>query len=229
VRAFLVVIMFLGAFGRAEAAGTGSFHAAKKSMSGRAEAGFSLRMSLAGRPAGTPLRTAMLFADTTGGAKRTERRKREEKLELKKDLSLIALDEVRGAKKWERKKSARVAVLSNMLLPGLGEVYNGRKLKAAIMVGVSTFYMSKAWIEYKRSVIRKISRDRYEPSSRGWNFQNEWYVFHKESAKDYLWWSGAVWLIGMLDAYVDAYLFDLRANRPESTGSGKYLTVSLGF
>jgi hypothetical protein len=227
-----MIVALLGSFVRVEAAGTASFRGGTIRTGGGAEAGFSLRMSLADRTWARSPGAAPAFSDTTESDREAERRERDEKFELKKDLGLIALDEVRGEKKWERKKIAKVAILSNMLLPGLGEVYNGRRLKAAIMVGVSTFYMGKAWIEYKRSVIRKVSRDRYEPSSRGWNFQNEWYVFHKESAKDYLWWSGAVWLIGMLDAYVDAHLFDLRAYRPESERSersGKYLTVSLRF
>ncbi len=152
------------------------------------------------------------------------------KLELKKDLRLISLDEIEGAKKWQRKKSAKIAVISNMLLPGLGEVYNGRRFKAAILAGLSTFYMSKTWIEYKRSIIRKNSRDKYEPFTRQWRFHNDWYEFHKNMAKDFLWWSGATWIIGMLDAYIDAYLFDLRAYRPESERSkGKYFTVSMSF
>jgi len=115
-----------------------------------------------------------------------------------------------------------------MILPGLGEVYNGRRIKAMLMVGLSTIYMGKAWIEYKRSVIRKRSRDRYEPFSRHWRFQNEWYTFHKEQALDYLWWSSAIWLIGMLDAYVDAHLFDLRGYQPHG-GKGGYVVVSLRF
>jgi hypothetical protein len=154
----------------------------------------------------------------------------EDKVKLKEDLRLIGLDEVAGAKRWERKKNPRVAMFSNMALPGLGQLYNGRRIKVAIMVGMNTFYLSKAWIYYKRSVIRKNTRDEYPRNTSTWFYHNNWYVFYKDSARDYLWWWGAVWVIGALDAYIDAHLFDLRAYVPESgTGQAKYLTLTMSF
>jgi hypothetical protein len=156
-----------------------------------------------------------------------------DKARLKDELKLIALEEVEGEKRWQRKKTPLVAVFSNMVLPGLGEVYNGRRLKAALMVGLSSFYVGEAWLNYKRSVIRRKARDSYPVNTRSWYSQNEWFVYHKEQAKDYLWWSGAVWVIGMLDAYIDAHLFDLRGFSPEKSPEGtdgtRYFTLSMSF
>lgn len=153
-----------------------------------------------------------------------------DKIRLKGDLKMIAREEVMGDKRWQRKKIPKVAVLSNMVLPGLGQVYNGRRIKTAIMVGLTSFYMGKAWLHHKRSIVREKSRDRYEPNATRWNFHDAWYEFHKESAKDFLWWTGAVWIIGMLDAYIDAHLFDLRGYVPESKNrQANYLTLSMSF
>ena len=105
-----------------------------------------------------------------------------------------------------------------------------RRLKVAIMVSLNSFYLGKAWIHYKRSIIREKARDKYPPNTTRWYFHNDWYEFHKESTKDYLWWWGAAWIIGMLDAYIDAHLFDLRGYTPEShNGQAKYLTLTMSF
>jgi len=150
----------------------------------------------------------------------------EERQKLKEDLRLMAREEVAGKKRWQRKKSPLVAVLCNMVLPGLGEVYNGRKFKAIVMIGLSAGYMGKAWIEHKRAVRNKMFRDALEPNTQAWRFQDAWYQYHRDNSLDYVWWSAAIWLIGMLDAYVDAHLFDLQAYRPRGRGAS-YLTVSV--
>jgi hypothetical protein len=69
-------------------------------------------------------------------------------------------------------------------------------------------------------------------NSADWREENLWYDFHKEQTRDYAWWSGAVWIIGVLDAYIDAHLYDVRAYRPSRQGSSErtgYLTVNFSF
>ena len=123
-------------------------------------------------------------------------------------------------------------MFSSMLLPGLGQVYNGRRIKTVLMVGISGFYMSKIWLEHKNAQRRKMARDSYPLDTVEWRFENLWYDFHREQTKDYAWWSGAVWIIGVLDSYIDAHLYDVRAYRPSREGnSGRisYLTVNFSF
>jgi hypothetical protein len=151
---------------------------------------------------------------------------------MKQNLRMISREEVPGKKQWERKKSARVAMFSSMLLPGLGQVYNGRRIKTLLMVGVSGFYMSKIWLEHKHAQRRKKLRDSYSVDTVEWRNENLWYDFHKEQTKDYAWWSGAVWIIGVLDAWIDAHLYDVRAYRPPREGNSgqiSYLTVIFSF
>jgi len=157
---------------------------------------------------------------------------RARRIELKNDLEMLSREEVPGLRKWQRKKSARVAMYSSMLLPGLWQVYNGRRIKTIIMVGLSTIYMSKIWLEHKNAQKRRIIRDTFPVDSNSWRNENAWVDFHKAHSLDYAWWSGAIWLIGALDAYIDAHLYDIRVYKPTMTGGAgrsSYLTVGVSF
>jgi hypothetical protein len=152
--------------------------------------------------------------------------------DLKNTMATVGLNEVPGLKEWERQKSAKVAVLSSMVLPGLGQAYNGRKWKAAIFGGLFTFYAGTAWVEYKKSEDYLNLRDGLPAGSLPWEEVDRFYQFHKENAKDFMWWAGAVWFFGLLDAFVDAHLYDVRAVDPaifKSSGGQKYLGLSYGL
>jgi hypothetical protein len=152
--------------------------------------------------------------------------------QLKKTMATVGLNEVPGVEEWQREKSAKVAVLSSMVLPGLGQAYNGRKWKAAIFAGLFTFYAGTAWVEYKKSEDFLNLRDNFPTGSNPWDKADQSYQFHKENAKDFMWWAGAVWFFGLLDAFVDAHLYDVRAVDPavfKSTGGQKYVGFSYGM
>ena len=157
---------------------------------------------------------------------------RAQRIELKDELRMVSREEVPGLRKWQRKKSARTAMFSSMLLPGLGQVYNGRRIKTVMVVGLSTLYMSKIWQEHKNAEQRRVARDAFPVDSSRWQNENAWVEFHKAHSLDYAWWSGAVWLIGALDAYIDAHLYDVRVYKPTQTagtGVDSYLTIGFSF
>jgi hypothetical protein len=137
-----------------------------------------------------------------------------DKVKIKAGMASFGEVEVPGEKRWQRRKSAKVAVFSNMALPGLGQVYNGRRLKAVAMIGLMTYYTGRAWIEYKNEVRATIERDNYPPGSIEYKYQELLIDFHRENKKDHIWWAGATYLIGMLDAFVDAHLYDVRSLEP---------------
>jgi len=119
-----------------------------------------------------------------------------------------------------------------MVLPGLGQLYNGRRIKTIIAVGAFSYYLGRAWLEQKESQRSLKARDALDPDTFEWREEDAWYQFHRESARDYLWWSGAVWLIAALDAFVDAHLYDVRAVKPEvvqERGGAKYVGFSISF
>jgi Family of unknown function (DUF5683) len=166
--------------------------------------------------------------DTTG----SDEALTQKKLAIKKEMARIATSEVPGTHKWEREKSATVAMVSSMVLPGLGQLYNGRRIKTAIAVGAFSFYMGTAWLEQKQSQEHLKTRDALPPNTVDWMNENILYEFHRDNAVTYLWWSGAVWLISVLDAFVDAHLYDVRAVTPAVTrgpGGTGYVALSVGF
>jgi len=152
--------------------------------------------------------------------------------DLKKMMATVGLNEVPGLDEWQREKSAKVAVLSSMVFPGLGQAYNGRKWKSVIFAGLFTFYAGTAWIEHKTSQDYLNLRDNFPTGSLPWDHADQFYQFHRENAKDFMWWAGAVWFFGLLDAFIDAHLYDVRAVDPEifkSTGGQYNVGLSYGL
>jgi hypothetical protein len=80
------------------------------------------------------------------------------------------------------------------------------------MVGFTTF--PATWINWKRYEASIARRDTLEPGSSAFVNENERAEFWKEEARTYLWWAGACWLIGILDSWIDAHLYDVREYTP---------------
>jgi len=129
-------------------------------------------------------------------------------------LQRMGSNQAEGKTPWERQKNAKVAMLCHTLLPGLGQVYNGRRLKVALMTGFASYYYGNTWLNYKRWHASEAQRDLYAPGSREYRHQDELASYYEEQARTFLWWSGAVWLIGLLDSWIDAHLYDVRAYTP---------------
>jgi hypothetical protein len=132
----------------------------------------------------------------------------------KKVLSQMGSSQVAGRTQWEREKNARVAMLCHTLLPGLGQVYNGRRLKVGLMVGFASYYYGNAWLNYKQWHGAEAKRDLYEVGTREYEHQDQLASFYEEEARTFLWWSGAVWLLGLIDSWIDAHLYDVRSYTP---------------
>jgi hypothetical protein len=123
---------------------------------------------------------------------------------------------------WKRRKNPRVAMLCAVAFPGLGQIYNERPVKAVIAMGVETFYLMNVLHNYKKEKQERDLRDSYDkyvpcgpdnslqcPNS-DWVYHNAWMEEYKARKIDWVWWSSAVILVLMLDAYVDAHLHDMR-------------------
>lgn len=132
---------------------------------------------------------------------------------VKATLARMGSSEIEGRTQWERKKNPRVAMICSMVLPGLGQTYNGRRLKVGLMVGFTSFYAGNMWLNYRRYEATLVRRDN-ATSVREEQYENRLADFYKEEARTYAWWTGAVWLIGLLDSWIDAHLYDVRAYTP---------------
>ncbi len=155
--------------------------------------------------------------------------------QVKEMLQRMGSSEVAGRTEWERKKNPGVAMLCSALLPGLGQTYNGRRLKVGLMVGFSYYYFSRSWLNWRSYEASIMRRDTLPPGGSAYLQENQRADFYKEEARTFLWWSGAVWLLGIIDSWIDAHLYDVREYTPparletsglQSTGvPASYLTV----
>ena len=90
------------------------------------------------------------------------------------------------------------------LVPGLGQVYNGKWIKSALIIGleISSFM---AW---------RLNLDRYNNYDSN-NFPLRKYRYLEKRNK-YAWWMGIIYVYSMIDAVVDSHLhsFDHLMNKP---------------
>jgi hypothetical protein len=129
--------------------------------------------------------------------------------ELKRVLGDETGTPVPGMKYHER-KSGRVAMACALLVPGLGQIYNEKPLKAAIALGVETFYLSRISMNRRYWAREKIVRDAFSVDDSRWTIHDRWVEEYWERSVDWIWWSGAALLVIVIDAYVDAHLDDMR-------------------
>ena len=81
------------------------------------------------------------------------------------------------------------------LVPGLGQVYNGKWFKSAMIIG----------IEISAYIAWKDNRDKYNnyDSNKPNQLQEHRYL---EKRNKYAWWIGIIYVYAMIDAVVDAHL-----------------------
>ena len=147
-----------------------------------------------------------LRADTA----RTGERPAVWKMDELKQVLVIETGGLEPGMKYGQRKNGRVAMACAFLVPGLGQIYNEKPLKAAIVLGVETFYLSHIFMNRRFWAREKDIRDAYDVKSSSWTFHDRWVKEYWERSIDWIWWSGAVVLVAVIDAYVDAHLDDMR-------------------
>ncbi len=115
-----------------------------------------------------------------------------------------------AGKEYRQRRSGRVAMLCALTFPGLGQMYNEKPLKAAIGMGVETFYTLMIYQNRRLWSREKAVRDTYPVSSSEWRFHDSWVTEYWDRSVDWIWWSAAAVLVIVIDAYVDAHLDDMR-------------------
>lgn len=97
------------------------------------------------------------------------------------------------------------ALFKSLIIPGWGQVGNGRYLKAAVVVGLDTWFVGAA-IHYDRraSELKK----KYEAATTR-DSRNMYYGAYEDRRQErtkYLFFLGVTTLVSIFDAYVDAHL-----------------------
>ncbi|MBN2000847.1 hypothetical protein JW935_25075 [candidate division KSB1 bacterium] len=91
-----------------------------------------------------------------------------------------------------RSKSPSGAMLRSIVVPGWGQLYNGKWFKAILVAGTEIGLIANAVLQNQLAV-QSINK-----------FDREFYADNRSLS---LWWLGAVILYSMGDAYVDAHLY----------------------
>ena len=106
-------------------------------------------------------------------------------------------------------KSPMGAMLRSAVLPGWGQFYNESYWKIPIIWGVSAWFIY-AWID--RNDNYKIYKDLYNESLLETSNGNSTYKFWRDNYRDdrdlFAVYLGLTYFLNLIDAYVDAHLFD---------------------
>ncbi|MBN2102779.1 hypothetical protein JW835_01920 [bacterium] len=90
-------------------------------------------------------------------------------------------------------KSPVGAMIRSAIFPGWGQLYNGKWFKALLVVGIEAGLAGNAMLMNQR-MIHSTTID-----------EREFYRHHRGT---FVWWFAGVYLLNILDAFVDAHLFE---------------------
>ncbi len=93
------------------------------------------------------------------------------------------------------RRNPGAALLRSAVLPGWGQFYNDEPLKGVVF---GTFELGLlSWLIAEHIASEEARNNNDEQA----------YLLHSQRRLDLIWYTSAAWLFGMLDAYVDAYLY----------------------
>jgi hypothetical protein len=111
---------------------------------------------------------------------------------------------------WQRVKSGRVAFVSSLCVPGLGQLYNEREMWALVAAGVEFYFLGDLVAE-QRTTNRLREQVHADPSNEAALVQ---FKVHRDNRIQATWLLGLSALLSGLHAYVDAHLFDFDRSEP---------------
>ena len=174
--------------------------------------------------------TVAVPQDTTAGARAdTSAATRTRALWTMDELKRVLGEETGGPREgtvYKERKNGRVAMACAVLIPGLGQMYNEKPVKAGIALGLESYYLSQIAMNRRLMAREKAVRDTYPQGSPLWKDRDRYVKEYWERSIDWIWWSGAVILGIVIDAYVDAKLDDMRF-KVEARASEGNVGVSL--
>ena len=125
-------------------------------------------------------------------------------------------------KKFRMKKSPTTAVLLSAVLPGAGQFYNESYWKVPIIGGLVGYF---GYEYFRNNNLYKDYRDDYAASQTEINPEGDFTLktlreFYRDQRDDFVWYFLIVYVINMVDAYVDAHLFDFDVSEDKFTKGG---------
>ena len=125
-------------------------------------------------------------------------------------------------KKFKMKKSPTTAVLLSAVLPGAGQFYNESYWKIPIIGGLVGYF---GYEYFRNNNLYKDYRDEYAASQTELSPNGDLNLktlreFYRDQRDDFVWYFLIVYVVGMVDAYVDAHLFDFDVSEDKFTKGG---------
>lgn len=126
-------------------------------------------------------------------------------------------------KKFRMKKSPWLAVGLSAILPGAGQFYNQSYWKVPILLALSGYF---AYMYNDNDKKYRDYRDQYAASQTPENlYQGDPNLkvlreFYRNQRNDFVWYFAIVYVINLIDAYVDAHLFDFTVKEDKLTRFG---------
>jgi hypothetical protein len=161
-------------------------------------------------------------------------------LKLKKDFSLAyklpdtlntdssvytvkPKETVTVSKKFSMRKSPTKAVLFSLVIPGAGQFYNESYWKIPIIGGLIGYF---GYEYFRQNNLYKDYRDRYAESQSPQNPSGDVSLkvlreFYRDQRDDFVWYFTIVYVLNLVDAYIDAHLFDFDVKDEKLTRFGK--------
>jgi hypothetical protein len=148
-------------------------------------------------------------------------------LHLSDSLGQVKIDTLKPAlkteKKFKMKKSPWLAVLFSAILPGAGQFYNQSYWKVPVLLGL-TAYLGYEYYDNNKTF--RNYRDQYAATQTpqfpaGDPALQALRNFYRDQRDDFVWYFAIVYFINLVDAYVDAHLFDFTVKEDKIITSGK--------
>ena len=126
-------------------------------------------------------------------------------------------------KKFRMKKSPWLAVGLSAVLPGAGQFYNQSYWKVPILLGL-TAYLGYQYYDNDKKY--RDYRDRYSATQTTENPGGDGNLktlreFYRNQRNDFVWYFAIVYVVNLVDAYIDAHLFDFTVKEDKIERFGK--------
>lgn len=104
-------------------------------------------------------------------------------------------------------------MLRSLVMPGWGQFYNDKPVKGLFY---GTLELGLLGLVFYENSEAEHARDMYQETGLA-SWQNS-YDTHSSLRRDFIWYTAGAWVVGLLDAYVDAYLFSFEAENARFEG-----------
>ena len=127
-----------------------------------------------------------------------------------------------ATKKFRMRKSPTTAVLLSAVLPGAGQFYNESYWKIPLIGGLIGYF---GYEYFRQNNLYKDYRDRYAESQTPQAPSGDLSLktlreFYRDQRDDFVWYFTIVYVLNLVDAYIDAHLFDFDVKDEKLTRFG---------